>query len=288
MGSRIKNRTADFHRIRGAALARRAFHQQTKLRGCGRNRLSLVLHSTTHAKEPAMSAPVDPKSRLFVALDVPDAKRAEALVAQIGDAAACYKIGLELAFGGGIGLAQTLKRAGKQIFLDLKLLDIPNTVEKATANLADLGLDYLTIHGTDRKTLDAAVKGRGNSALKLLAVTVLTSLDASDLKQQGIASLSPADLVLHRAKLAKAAGFDGVIASGQEAAAIRAAVGPGFAIVTPGIRLADGPDGDQARVMTPGRAIAGGASHLVVGRPITEAVDPAAAARQIVAAISNA
>jgi orotidine-5'-phosphate decarboxylase len=234
-----------------------------------------------------MTATLDPKSRLFIPLDVPDVARAEALVARIGHDAACYKIGLELIFGGGLALAQNLRRAGKQIFLDMKLLDIPNTVEKAAANIAGLGLDYLTVHGVDRKTLDAAVKGRGSSHLKLLAVTVLTSLDAADLKQQGSAMNSD-DLVLHRAKMAHAAGFDGVIASGHEAAAIRAAIGPAFLIVTPGIRMAEGPDGDQARVMTPGRAIAAGASHLVVGRPITEAVDPAAAARQIVAAIATA
>lgn len=230
---------------------------------------------------------LDPKSRMFVALDVPDVKAAETLVARIGEHAACYKIGLELLFGGGIALAQSLKKSGRQVFLDMKLLDIPNTVEKAAANIAGLGLDYLTVHGTDRKTLDAAVKGRGTASLKLLAVTVLTSLDADDLKQQGITGMGPQDLVVHRAALAKAAGFDGVIASGQEAHAVRQALGPEFLIVTPGIRMAEGPQGDQARVMTPAQAIAAGASHLVVGRPITAAVDPAAAARQIVEAISN-
>jgi orotidine-5'-phosphate decarboxylase len=234
-----------------------------------------------------MAAPIDPKSRVFVALDVPDVARAEALVASIGSHAICYKIGLELVFGGGIALAQKLKASGKHVFLDVKLLDIPNTVEKAAANIASLGLDYLTVHGSDRKTLDAAVKGRGASHLKLLAVTVLTSLDAADLQQQGIVGMSPADLVLHRARLAKHAGFDGVVSSGQEASAIRAALGPDFLIVTPGIRLADGPDGDQARVMTPEKAIAAGATHLVVGRPITAAVDPAAAARQIMDRISS-
>jgi orotidine-5'-phosphate decarboxylase len=234
-----------------------------------------------------MTQPIDPKSRVFVALDVPDVARAEALVAHIGNEASCYKIGLELLFGGGITLAQKLKATGKQIFLDMKLLDIPNTVEKSAANIASLGLDYLTVHGVDRKTLDAAVKGRGASRLKLLAVTVLTSLDAADLQQQGIRTMSPADLVLHRARLAKDAGFDGVIASGQEAAALRAALGPDFLIVTPGIRLADGPDGDQTRVMTPEKAIAAGASHLVIGRPITGAVDPATAARQMIGRIAS-
>jgi orotidine-5'-phosphate decarboxylase len=227
------------------------------------------------------------RRRLFVALDVPDVERAGALVEAIGGAARCYKVGLELIFGGGIGFARGLKAAGRDVFLDMKLLDIPNTVEMAVANIAGLGFDYLTVHGTDRKTLDAAVKGRGNAGLKLLAVTVLTSLDQEDLREQGIDGRSPADLVVHRARLAKAAGFDGVIASGQEAAHVRAAVGPDFLIVTPGIRFAEGPEGDQARVMTPAKAIAAGASHLVVGRPITRAADPAAAAQAVIDEIAK-
>jgi orotidine-5'-phosphate decarboxylase len=231
---------------------------------------------------------LDPRSRLFVALDTPDAASAEALIDTLGDSVGACKIGLELLFGGGLDLAGRLARRGVPVFLDMKLLDIPNTVEKATRNIATLGLDYLTVHGTDRKTLDAAVAGRGRAAMKLLAVTVLTSLDTRDLAEQGISGRSPTDLVVHRAGLAKAAGFDGVIASGQEAAAIRAEVGPGFLIVTPGIRLAEGADGDQSRVMTPGKAIAAGASHLVVGRPITAAADPRKAAETFTAAIAAA
>jgi orotidine-5'-phosphate decarboxylase len=227
-------------------------------------------------------------SRMFVALDVPDVARARRLVEAIGDNAACYKVGLELLFGGGLEFAHGLKAAGRKVFLDMKLLDIANTVEKAAANIAGLGLDYLTVHGHDRKTLDAAVKGRGSSSLRLLAVTVLTSLDRSDLAEQGITGQGPAELVVHRARLAKAAGFDGVIASGQEAADVRAAVGEGFLIVTPGIRLPGGAAGDQARVMTPEKAIAAGATHLVVGRPITEAADPAAAAREFTRRIATA
>ncbi|HRK18225.1 MAG TPA: orotidine-5'-phosphate decarboxylase [Hyphomicrobiaceae bacterium] len=230
----------------------------------------------------------DPKSRLFVALDAPDAQKALAFADRIGDGAICYKVGLELLFGGGLSVVDTLKSQGKQIFLDMKLLDIPNTVEKATQNVSRLGVDYLTVHGTDRKTLDAAVRGRGASRLKLLAVTVLTSLDKADLVEQGGDGRSPRDLVVHRAKLAKAAGFDGVIASGEEAGAVRAAVGAGFLIVTPGIRLKSGADGDQARVVTPEMAIGSGATHLVVGRPITGAADPADAARTIVEAIRRA
>jgi orotidine-5'-phosphate decarboxylase len=149
-------------------------------------------------------------------------------------------------------------------------------------------VEYLTVHGLDRKTLDAAVRGRGDSKLKLLAVTVLTSLDAADLREQGVASMSPAELVVHRAKLAHAAGFDGVVASSREAADIRAAIGDGFLIVTPGVRPAGGAVGDQARIATPAEAIRAGATHLVVGRPITAADDPAAAAAAICREIEQA
>src|SRR6185312_15995736 len=144
--------------------------------------------------------------------------------------------GLELLFAGGLALAQDLRQQGKRVFLDMKLLDIGTTVERAVSNITELELDFLTVHGHDTKTLRAAVNGRGKSDLKLLAVTVLTSLTAADLQQQG-SDLSPADLVVRRAKLAHESGFDGVIASGQEAARIREATSPKFLIVTPGIRL---------------------------------------------------
>ena len=235
-----------------------------------------------------MSTKLTARDRLFVALDVPSVDRARVLVTALGDTVSCYKVGLELLFGGGLEFAQGLKAAGKTVFLDMKLLDIANTVEKAAANIASLGLDYLTIHGTDSKTLDAAVRGRGTSRLKLLAVTVLTNLEKPDLEQQGIRDMAPADLVAHRARLAHAAGIDGIVASGHEAALIRAEVGPGVQIVTPGIRLAGGAAGDQARVMTPGRAIATGADLLVVGRPITEADDPRATAAAFIAEIEKA
>lgn len=229
-----------------------------------------------------------PRDRLFVALDVPTVDDARKLVARLGDTVDCYKVGLELLFGGGLEFAQGLKAAGRTVFLDFKLLDIGNTVEKAAANIARLGFDYLTVHGVDTKTLAAAVKGRGTSKLKLLAVTVLTSVDAADLEQQGIKGMSPADLVAHRARLAQQAGFDGVIASGQEAALIRQVVGRDFLIVTPGIRPAGAAEGDQARVMTPAAAIAAGASHLVIGRPITQAPDPKAAAAGILSEMAAA
>jgi orotidine-5'-phosphate decarboxylase len=227
------------------------------------------------------------RDKLIVALDVPEYDPARELVEHLGDEVSFYKIGLELVFSGGLDLAQELKNEGKRVFLDMKLLDIGNTVERAVATAAGLGVDFLTIHGHDRKTLDAAVKGRGTSQLKLLAVTVLTSLDANDLAEQGT-SMAPADLVLHRARMAREAGFDGVIASGQEAARVRAATSPEFLIVTPGIRLPGGEAGDQARITTPQQALRDGADHLVVGRPINAARDPVAAARTFMEQIAAA
>lgn len=218
--------------------------------------------------------------RLIVALDVPSVEEARALAAAVGDAAGVWKIGLELLYAGGAGLAGELAAQGGKVFIDAKLLDTPNTVERATANIADMGAAFLTVHGHDIKTMEAAMRGRGTNDLKLLAVTVLTSLDADDLKQQGSA-LGPAELVLHRARLRQQVGFDGVIASAREAAAIREAAGRDFLIVTPGIRPAGTPADDQARVMTPRQAIAAGADYLVVGRPVTRAPDPRAAALAI-------
>lgn len=218
--------------------------------------------------------------RLIVALDVPSVDEARELVARIGDAAGVWKIGLELLYSGGADLARELAREGREVFIDAKLLDIPNTVERATASIAAMGATFLTVHGHDVKTMQAAMTGRGFTGLKLLAVTVLTSLDADDLKQQGSA-LDAAELVLHRARLRQQVGFDGVIASGHEAAAIRQATGSDFLIITPGIRPAGAEAGDQARVMTPAKAIASGADYLVVGRPITQAPDPRAAAQAI-------
>lgn len=221
-----------------------------------------------------------PASRLIVALDVPGADEARELISKIGDAAGVWKIGLELLYGGGMELVRELADKGQQVFVDAKLLDIPHTVERSTTNIAAMGASFLTVHGHDIKTMDAAIHGRGDSDLKLLAVTVLTSLDDEDLKQQGSA-MRTAELVLHRARLRHEAGFDGVIASGHEAAEIRAATGTDFLIVTPGIRPEGAATGDQARIMTPAKAIAAGADYLVVGRPVTRADDPRAAALAI-------
>jgi len=227
------------------------------------------------------------RDKLIVALDLPSYDDARALVDSLGESVNFYKIGLELLLVGGLELARELKFDGKRVFLDLKFLDIGNTVERAVAAVAGLGVDFLTVHGHDTKTLKAAVRGRAGSNLKLLAVTVLTNLDQSDLDEQGI-SLTPEQLVLHRAKLANDAGFDGVIASGQEAGAIRAISGPEFLIVTPGIRLAGADSGDQSRVTTPEGALRAGADHLVVGRPINAAMDPRAAAETFLSRIGGA
>jgi orotidine-5'-phosphate decarboxylase len=234
-----------------------------------------------------MTSASHPRDRLIVALDMPTVEEARRLVAKLGDAVTFYKVGLELLFAGGLDLAQDLRRQGKHVFLDMKLLDIGNTVERAVANATELGVTFLTVHGHDLKTLRAAVSGRGKSSLRLLAVTVLTNLTGDDLKEQG-SSLAPGDLVQRRAELALAAGFDGVIASGQEAARIRAATGSKFLIVTPGIRLAGSTTDDQQRVTTPENAISAGANHIVVGRPITQADDPKAAAHTFVAHIREA
>lgn len=227
------------------------------------------------------------RDRLIVALDVPSVADARDLVRRLGGSVTFYKVGLELLFGGGLEFARELKDQGKRVFLDMKLLDISNTIEQAARQIAGFGFDILTIHGTDTKSMSAAVRGRGDTKLEILAVTVLTNLDQTDLAEQGIA-MSPADLVVHRAKLAKSAGCSGVIASGLEAARIRSELGPGFRIVTPGIRLPENTTDDQQRVMTPERAIDAGADRLVVGRPITRAADPAAAAEEFVRRIASA
>lgn len=226
-------------------------------------------------------------SKLMVALDLPNAAEAGMLAARL-PVEVILKIGLELIYADGLPLVRALAETGRSIFLDAKLSDIPNTVERATANAAKLGASFLTIHGTDRKTLDAAVRGRGDAPTKLLAITVLTSLDTADLAEQGIRDTSPADLVVHRAHLAKNAGFDGVVASAQEARAIREALGPDFLIVTPGIRPAGAAIGDQARAVTPAEAIAAGADYLVIGRPISAAPSPERAVADIVAEIASA
>ncbi len=224
--------------------------------------------------------------RLIVALDVPHAVAGLELTQKLGDSVGFYKIGLGMLTGGGLALANELKQEyGKRIFLDMKLFDIGATVEAAVRGLAQFDLDFLTVHG-DPHVVAAAKQGAAGSNMKILAVTILTSLDRADLDAALIQQGDIADLVQIRAGRALDAGADGVIASPQEAAAIRALPeAMGKLIVTPGVRPQGAALGDQKRVATPGQAIADGADHIVVGRPIWKAEDPAAAARAVLAEI---
>ena len=207
------------------------------------------------------------RDRLIVALDVESVEAARALISKLGDSVSFYKIGLELAYAGGLGLASELKQVGKRVFLDLKLHDIGATVERATLQISRLGVDFLTIHGFTQ-TMRAARAGAGDGGLRLLAVTVMTSYDDADLREAGYA-LGVAELAALRARQARELGVDGLILSPLELAPIRALVGSKMLLVTPGVRPA-------------------GADHLVIGRPITRAADPRAAAERIVAEIAGA
>ena len=231
--------------------------------------------------------PSAPSDRLIVALDVSTVGEAERIVERVGDGARFYKIGMELAYGGeGLGLARRLEAAGLKVFLDLKLHDIPNTVERATAQAARLGATFLTVHGYPQ-TMAAAVAGARGSGLELLAVTVLTSYDDADLLEAGY-RFGVVELVRRRAEQARSLGVDGLVASAAEAAGVRHALGAGMILVTPGIRPAGAAPGDQKRVATPASAISAGADYLVVGRPVTAAADPRSAAQAIVAEIAAA
>lgn len=217
--------------------------------------------------------------RLIVPLDLPTADEARAVVEAVGDAVSFYKVGLELFATDGMALARELKGAGKQVFLDWKLHDIPTTVQRAAAVLAGSGCDFLTVHG-EPQVMEAAVRGRGRSDLKVLAVTVLTSLADADLVEMGFSETARA-LVERRIHQAIAAGCDGVIASPHEAALARAIGGKDFLVVTPGVRPDWSAKNDQARAATPAEALRAGASHIVCGRPITAANDPRAAAQRV-------
>lgn len=226
--------------------------------------------------------------RLIVALDVPDALSGLKLAEEIGDDVSFYKIGLGMLTGGGLALARELiDERGKRIFLDMKLFDIGATVEAAVRGLAQFDLDFLTVHG-DPQVVNAAKQGAAGKDMKILAVTILTSLDRADLDACCIKSGNIADLVLERAANALNAGADGVIASPQEAALIRALPeAAGKLIVTPGVRPAGADLGDQKRVATPAQAIKDGADHIVVGRPIWQAKDPRGAAQMIQSQLAN-
>ncbi|MDE3179645.1 MAG: orotidine-5'-phosphate decarboxylase [Acidobacteriota bacterium] len=236
------------------------------------------------------------RARLCVALDLPTADAAARMAERLQEHAGMFKVGFELFSAEGPALARYLAARGEKVFLDLKFHDIPNTVRAASREAAELGVSMFNVHASGgRKMMEAAREGAlagfrekpGAKRPLVLAVTVLTSLAQADLQELGIAG-SPHDAVIRLAMLAKSAGLDGVVASAQEAAAIRKACGPEFVIVTPGIRPASSAAGDQARVSAPADAVRAGADYLVVGRPITAAPDPAAAAEAIVREMAGA
>jgi len=229
---------------------------------------------------------MDARDRLIVALDLSSVAAAEAMVERLGDTVSFYKIGYQLAYAGGLSFAETLIRANKRVFLDLKLHDIGNTVAKGVESVAKLGATFLTVHAYPQ-TMHAAVDARKGSGLRILAVTVLTSYDDADLAAAGY-DFTVSELVAERAAQARDIGVDGLVCSAEEAANLRTMVGEGMVLVTPGIRPADTEKGDQKRVMTPSAAIAAGADYLVVGRPILQAPDPKSAAQSIVNEIASA
>jgi orotidine-5'-phosphate decarboxylase len=230
----------------------------------------------------------DPRQRLIVALDVSSAAAAQKIVAAVGDSASCYKVGMQLYTSEGPKVVRDLVASGRRVFLDLKYHDIPNTVAAAVREAASLGVSMLTIHASGGgKMMRAATEAarNQNAALMVLAVTVLTSFDDSDLDKIGVHGRVQ-DQVLRLSALALANGCQGVVASAREAPALRSEIPGDFAIVTPGVRPAGVEPDDQARVLTPAEAIAAGATHIVVGRPITGAADPASQARAILSQIT--
>jgi orotidine-5'-phosphate decarboxylase len=229
---------------------------------------------------------LEARERLIVALDLPSVAAAEAMVLKLGASVSFYKIGYQLSFAGGLSFAAGLIAAGKQVFLDLKLHDIGNTVTSGVASVAQLGATFLTVHAYPQ-TMKAAMEGKRGSKLKILGVTVLTSYDDADLFGAGY-KLGVSALVAQRAAQARDLGVDGLVCSAEEATKLRSVVGPGLSLVTPGIRPAGSASDDQKRIMTPAKAIAAGADYLVVGRPIIGAGDPKAAADAIVAEIELA
>ncbi len=231
-----------------------------------------------------MTAPA--RERLIVGLDVPTLREAQMVVRELDGVVSFYKIGYQLAFAGGLDFARELAADGKKIFLDMKLLDIDNTVAKGVENVVRMGMSMLTLHAYP-KAMRAAVEAAKGSGLCLLGVTVLTSMDEQDMIDAGY-EYDPHTLVLRRAEQALAAGMGGIVCSASEAAAARKIVGPDLAVVTPGIRPDGAEHGDQKRVVTPADAIRKGASHLVVSRPIVLAPDRRAAAQAILAEMAQA
>ena len=210
----------------------------------------------------------------IIALDVESAGEARALIGRLGDAARFYKVGMELYAAAGMEFVRELVGEGKQVFLDMKFYDIPETVKRAVVQVARSGVHFVTVHGSGA-VMRAAVEGRAESPLRLLAVTVLTSFDQTDLADLGY-PCAVSELVALRVRKAMEAGIDGIVCSPLEAASVRALAGPGAILVTPGVRSAGTGKGDQKRVATPAEAIRAGANHLVIGRQVTRAADPAA------------
>ena len=230
--------------------------------------------------------PPSPRDRLIVALDLPSVRDAQQMVERLGDSVSFYKVGYQLAFASGLGFVDELIRGGKQVFLDMKLHDIENTVGKGVESVAKTGVTFLTVHAYPQ-TMKAAVTARAGSKLKILAVTVLTSYDDIDLAEAGYAG-SVETLVARRAQQAQDIGIDGLVCSPEEASPLRLAVGNQMLFVTPGVRPAGVAHGDQKRVATPAQAIKASADYLVVGRPITGAPDPKVTAQAIVDEIAAA
>lgn len=226
------------------------------------------------------------RDRLIVGLDLPTIADAERIVSTLGNDVSFYKIGYQLVFAGGLEFARDLAASGKNVFLDMKLLDIDNTVAKGVENIVKMGMSMLTLHAYP-KAMKAAVEAARGSDLCLLGVTVLTSMDEQDVIDAGY-EYDPHTLVLRRAEQARAAGMGGIVCSAEESAAVRKIIGPNMALVTPGIRPAGADRGDQKRVMTPAEALKAGSSHLVVARPIVAAAEPLAAARAILAEMNGA
>ena len=228
----------------------------------------------------------DMRDRLIIGLDVATVNEANAIIKTLGDNATFYKIGHQLAFAGGLDFAKELISDGKKVFLDMKLLDIDNTVAGGVSSILNLGVSMLTLHAYP-KAMQAAVEAAKGSDLCLLGVTVLTSMDAQDLKDAGYHD-TPQELVLKRAKQARDIGMGGIVASANEAMALRQVIGNTMALVTPGIRPSGTDHGDQKRVMTPFDAIRAGASHLVVARPIIKAEDPVLVTQSILEEMEKA
>ncbi len=231
--------------------------------------------------------PVNARDRLIVALDLPDVATARQLVSRLGQHVSFFKVGLSLQLAPGVeGLIQSLLDGHQKLFLDYKYYDIPETLTKAVSQAAQRGVTFLTIHGSG-SLIRAAVKGRGESGMKLFTVTVLTSWDKSDLLEMGYSNHTVEELVVFRAKMAVEAGCDGVIASGREAKAIKG-ISNKLLVITPGIRPDGAREDDQKRRTTPRDAILAGADYLVIGRPITEAADPVEATEKILAEMQTA